>query len=300
MKRQFIAASILLATVASAAAQEGAPDGQPHSWEIGLQRAFSPVAEQMHWFNSYILFFIIPVVVLVGALLAWVVFRFGASRNATPSQTSHNTVIEVVWTVAPVIVLILIAIPSFQLLTLQYNPPSDPEMTVKVTGYQWYWNYEYQPESGDGAEPAEAVAFDSYLLQDGDRAGAGKEDMAAYPRLLAVDNELVVPVNTVVRVLATAGDVIHSFAVPSFGIKVDAVPGRMNEYWFSAEKEGMFYGQCSELCGKDHAFMPIAVRVVSKDQFDTWLSAAGTSVEDANKQLMAEIQAADAVEVAGR
>nr|WP_280949364.1 cytochrome c oxidase subunit II [Consotaella salsifontis] len=281
--------------------------GEPHNWTIGLQKSFSPVAEQMHWFNTYVLFFIIPVVILVAALLAWVVYRYAAARNAQPSRTSHNTVIEVIWTVVPVIILLMIAVPSFQLLSLQYNPPSDPQLTVKATGLQWYWNYEYQTEtaataaSGDADQAtAEPVSFDSLLLQDDGRADAGKEDLATYPRLLAVDNEMVVPVNTIVRVLATSNDVIHSFAVPAFGIKVDAVPGRLNEYWFSAEKEGIFYGQCSELCGKDHAFMPIAVRVVSKDQFDAWLKAAATNVEDANKQLTAAIASERAVKVAKR
>jgi cytochrome c oxidase subunit 2 len=163
---------------------------------------------------------------------------------------------------------------------------------VKVTGYQWYWGYEYQV----GDKP---VSFDSLLLADADRAAAGKEDKAVYPRLLAVDNEIVIPVGKHVRLLVTGADVIHAFAMPSFGVKIDAVPGRLNETWFKADREGLFYGQCSELCGKDHAFMPIAIRVVSQEKYDTWLAAAATNVGEANKALMASVDgAAKAVDVA--
>nr|WP_245195781.1 cytochrome c oxidase subunit II [Aureimonas populi] len=280
---------------------------------MGLQEALSPQKAQIDWFSNYTLWFIIPITVFVAALLAWCVFRYRASANPTPSRTSHNTAIEIVWTLAPVLILLALAIPSFQLLTAQYNPPREPELTVKATGYQWYWGYEYQPaETGSapsapasaadgalaaeaGAEGAEPVSFLSYMLQDGDRAAIGKEDRTLYPRLLAVDNEMVVPVNTVVRLLTTAGDVIHSFALPSLGVKVDSIPGRINEYYFEAVREGIFYGQCSELCGRDHAFMPIAVRVVSQEQFDNWLAAAADSVENANSLLTAEIEAAGAV-----
>ena len=197
-----------------------------------------------------------PITLLVLALLAYCIFKFRASVNPTPSRTSHNTVIEVIWTVGPVVILLFLAIPSFQLLTAQYNPPEEPKLTLKATGNQWNWDYEYQIE--------EPLSFNSLILEDSDRAAAGKADLAVYPRLLTVDNELVVPVDTIVRVLVTAADVIHAFAMPAFGIKTDAVPGRINETWFKAEKEGLFYGQCSELCGKDHAFMPIAIRVVSR------------------------------------
>ena len=162
-----------------------------------------------------------------------------------------------IWTVGPVVILLFLAIPSFQLLTAQYTPPEEAEADLKATGNQWNWDYEYQIE--------DPLSFNSAILADADRAAAGKEDRAVYPRLLAVDNEVVVPVNTTVRVLVTAADVIHAFAMPAFGVKTDAVPGRINEIWFKANKEGLYYGQCSELCGKDHAFMPIAIRVVSED-----------------------------------
>ena len=217
-------------------------------------------------------------------LLAWCILKFRASVNPTPSRTSHHTVIEVIWTVGPVVILLFLAVPSFQLLTAQYTPPEEAKLTVKATGNQWNWDYEYQIE--------EPLSFNSALLPDADRAAAGKEDRAVYPRLLAVDNEIVVPVNTMVRVLVTATDVIHAFAMPAFGVKTDAVPGRINEIWFKANKEGLYYGQCSELCGKDHAYMPIAIRVVSDAQYKTWLAAAKTDLPGANKALMAAIDGA--------
>lgn len=304
---------MLAAVPTLAAAQEGAYlPGQPHPWQLGLQEALSPIEEQIHWFSAYTLWFLIPITIFVALLLVWCIFRYSKHRNPTPSRTSHNTTIEVIWTLAPVLILLCLAIPSFQLLTAQYNPPREPELTVKATGYQWYWGYEYQPAATDpaaagaaaeeagAAEAAEPVSYLSYLLREDDRAGQGKEDMAVYPRLLAVDNEMVVPVNTVVRLLTTSADVIHSFAVPSLGVKVDSVPGRINEYWFEATREGILYGQCSELCGRDHAFMPIAVRVVSQEQFDNWLAAAADDLPAANQQLNAEIEAAAGQDVAAR
>src|SRR5690606_24794285 len=209
------------------------------------------------------------------------VIKFRAAANPEPSKTSHNTTIEVIWTLGPVIALLFLAVPSFQLLTAHYSP-EDPTLTVKATGYQWYWGYEYQTD--------DPVSFDSLLLTDADRAALGKENLSIYPRLLAVDNEVVVPVGETVRLLITAGDVIHSWTIPAFGVKMDAIPGRINEAWFKADKEGLYYGQCSELCGKDHAFMPIAVRVVSKDLYDTWLAAAATDLGGANKALQAAVE----------
>ncbi|WP_185985544.1 cytochrome c oxidase subunit II [Aureimonas mangrovi] len=279
--------------------------GQPHPWQLGLQEPMGGMKAQIDWFSNYTLWFIIPITIFVALLLAWCIIRYREKANPTPSRTSHNTTIEVVWTLAPVLILLALAIPSFQLLTAQYNPPREPELTVKATGYQWYWGYEYQPAETDAAAEggaaeeagaaAEPVSFLSYMLNDADREGAAKQDTNLYPHLLAVDNEMVVPVNTVVRLLTTAGDVIHSFALPSLGVKVDSIPGRINEYWFEANREGIFYGQCSELCGRDHAFMPIAVRVVSQEQFDNWLAAAAGGVEAANEQLNAEIEAAGEV-----
>jgi cytochrome c oxidase subunit 2 len=248
---------------------------------MDLQAPASPIMHQILWFEHYTLWFIIPVTLLVLVLLIVVGVKFRASRNPVASRTSHNTVIEIVWTVAPVLILFFLAIPSFNLLTNQLELP-DADMTVKATATQWQWNYEYE-----GA--ATPVAFDSYMLKDQDRAAAGKVDLGRYPRLLAVDNELVLPINKTVRVLVTSAptDVIHAFAMPAFGVKIDAVPGRLNETWFKADKEGMFYGQCSELCGKDHSFMPIAIRVVSQEKYDAWFAQAATDLTGANKALMA-------------
>jgi len=285
MKKVLAAAAAATAVLASGAAWAQ----QPHPWQMGLQEAATPIMAQIRWFETYTLWFIIPITLLVLVLLAWCMLRFRASANPVPSRTSHNTMIEVIWTVGPVVVLLALAVPSFQLLTAQYSPPEEPTLTLKATANQWNWDYEYQIE--------DPVSFNSAMLTAEDRAQYGKEDLAVYPRLLAVDNEVVVPVNTTVRVLVTAADVIHAFAMPAFGVKVDAVPGRINETWFNAKKEGLFYGQCSELCGKDHAFMPIAIRVVSEEQYNAWLSAARTDLQGANRALMAAIE--NNVQVAG-
>lgn len=271
-----------LGAVSLVLAASGAMAGQPTPWQLSFQQPASDMMESIIWFERYTLWFIVPITLLVLALLAWCIIKYRASVNPQPSRTSHNTLIEVIWTVGPVIILLFIAVPSFQLLTAQYNPPEEPTMTIKATGYQWNWEYEYQDE--------EPLTFSSFMLQEGEREAAGKQDMGEFPRLLAVDNEVVVPVNTTVRVLVTAADVLHAFAVPSFGIKVDAVPGRLNEIWFNATREGIFYGQCSELCGKDHAFMPIGVRVVSQEQYDAWRAEAQANLGDANRALMASIR----------
>jgi cytochrome c oxidase subunit 2 len=231
--------------------------GQPSPWQINFQQAATPIMEQITWFHDFLLIIITLITVFVLALLLIIIFKFNARANPVPSKTTHNTLIEVVWTVVPVIILVAIAIPSFRLLFNQLTiPPA--EVTIKATGKQWFWTYDY-PDNG--------FSFDSLMLQDKDR----KPDQ---PRLLAVDNEVVVPVNKVVRVQVIGADVIHAFAVPSFGIKIDAVPGRLNETWFRATREGVYYGQCSELCGKDHAFMPITVRVVNDRDYAAWLDQA--------------------------
>ena len=266
---------------------------QPVDWQTRFQPAATDMMAQIEWFEVYTLWFIIPITILVLVLLAWCILRYRASANPTPSRTSHNTLIEVIWTVGPVIILLFIAVPSFQLLTAQYTPGEDAQITVKATGNQWNWDYEYQFE--------EPLSFNSAMLSENEeaRAALGKTDRAAYPRLLAVDNEVVVPVNAMVRVLVTASDVIHAFAMPAFGVKVDAVPGRINETWFKATKEGLYYGQCSELCGKDHAYMPIAIRVVSDAQYSAWLAAAKTDLPGANKALMAEVEGTQPVALVG-
>lgn len=249
------------------------------------------MAARIEWFDLYTLYFIVPITALVMLLLFYVMVRFRRGANPVPSRTSHNSVIEAVWTIVPIIVLVMIAFPSFDLLKRQLAPDEEPELTLKATGYQWYWGYEYQDDS--------AITFDSLMLQEDERDGAGKTDKAAYPRLLAVDNELIVPVDTQVRVLVTAADVIHAFTVPALGFKIDAVPGRLNEIWFKAEREGLYYGQCSELCGRDHAFMPIAVRVVSAEQFAAWQEQAASDLPGAYKALMSAIETTRGVQVAG-
>jgi cytochrome c oxidase subunit 2 len=226
---------------------------QPQPWEVTLQPAASPVMENIVWFHNFLFVLITLITLFVLALLVVVVVKFNARANPVPSKTTHNTLIEVAWTLIPVLILVGIAVPSFRLLFQQLDIPK-ADLTVKATGKQWYWSYSY-PDNGK-------FEFDSLLAQD------------KQPRLLGVDNEMVVPVNKVIRVQTTGADVIHAFAVPSFGIKIDSIPGRLNETWFKATKVGMYYGQCSELCGKDHAFMPIAVRVVNDQEFAAWVEAA--------------------------
>jgi cytochrome c oxidase subunit II len=232
--------------------------GQPSPWQLGLQQSASPVMDDVVWLHSFVMWIITAITIFVLGLLVVIMLKFNANANPTPSRTTHNTLVEVLWTVLPVVVLVIIALPSFRILFFQLNtPPAD--LTVKVTGVTWNWKYNY-PDNGD-------FEFDSLMLTD-------KERKADQPRLLSVDNEMVVPVNKVVRVQVTGFDVIHAFAVPSFGIKIDAIPGRLNETWFTATREGWYYGQCSELCGKDHSFMPIAVRVVSEADFAAWIEEA--------------------------
>jgi cytochrome c oxidase subunit 2 len=231
--------------------------GQPTPWALGLQDAASPVMADIHWFHNVLLVIIIAITAFVLILLLTVMLRFNAQANPRPTRTTHNALIEVIWTIVPVIILLAIAVPSFRLLFVQLDLPK-PDLTVKATGKQWYWSYNY-PDNGN-------FEFDSLIVDE-------KDLKPGQPRLLTVDNEMVVPVNKVVHVLVTGADVIHSFAVPSFGIKIDAVPGRLNDTWFKATSEGLFHGQCSELCGKDHAFMPITVRVVSESEFANWVAA---------------------------
>lgn len=251
-----VASSFSAALFLAPAAHAGT--GQPSPWQMNLQGAATPVMESIRSFNSFLLVIITSIVLFVLVLLTIVVVRFNEKANPVPSRTSHNTLIEVMWTVVPVMILVAIAIPSFRLLHLELRVPT-ADLTLKAVGHQWYWSYEYPDHGG--------FAFDSLLVQDADLK-------AGQPRLLTVDNELVVPVNKVIRMQVTAADVIHSFAVPSFGIKIDALPGRLNETWFKVTKEGVYYGQCSELCGRDHAFMPIAVRALSEKDFQAWVASA--------------------------
>jgi len=265
----FVASSLAVLSAGSAIAQTG----QPREWQVGLQAAASPVMHDVVWFHDFLLWIIAIITLFVLALLVIVILKFNAKSNPVPSRTTHNTMIEVVWTVVPVLILVAIAVPSFRLLFYQLKvPPAD--LTVKATGKQWFWTYNY---------PDAKIEFDSLMKQP-------KDLQAGEPRLLAVDNNLVVPVNKVVRVITTGADVIHSWAVPSFGVKIDSIPGRVNETWFKAEREGMYYGQCSQLCGRDHAFMPIAVQVLSEKDYAAWLEAAKkkfATVDDAPKNALA-------------
>jgi cytochrome c oxidase subunit 2 len=232
--------------------------GQAAPWQLGMQDSATEVMDSINRFHNWLLLAITLISGFVLTLLVIVMVKFNARANPTPSRTTHNTLIEVIWTVVPVVILTVIGIFSFKLLFLQLEiPPAD--LTVKATGKQWYWTYSY-PDNGK-------FEFDSLMVQE-------KDLKPGQPRLLAVDNEMVVPVNKVVRVQTIGNEVIHSFAVPSFGIRIDAIPGRLNETWFKANREGVYYGQCSELCGRNHAFMPIAVRVMSEQDFNTWVDAA--------------------------
>jgi cytochrome c oxidase subunit 2 len=233
--------------------------GQPAPWEYKLQESGSPIMDHIEWFHNWLLVIVTVITLFVLGLLITVMVKFNARANPVPSRTTHNTLIEVAWTLIPVMILVGIAIPSFRLLFQELDIPK-ADLTIKATGKQWYWSYEY-PDNGK-------FEFDSLLACDESRT------KCQAPRLLSVDNEVVVPVNKIVRVETTGADVIHSFTVPAFGIKIDAIPGRLNETWFQATKTGMYYGQCSELCGKDHAYMPIAVRVVTDQEFATWIEAA--------------------------
>ena len=251
-----VAATVVALFAGAGAAFAGL--GQPTPWELGLQDAATPVMADITGFHTFVLWIVTAITIFVLALLLICIIRFNARANPTPSRTTHNTPIEVIWTIAPVIILVLIAIPSFRLLFTELDVPT-PDLTVKATGKQWYWSYAY-PDNGN-------FEFDSLIV-------AEKDLKPGDLRLLTVDNEMVVPVNKVVHVLVTGADVIHSFAVPSFGIKIDAVPGRINDTWFKATMTGVFHGQCSELCGKDHSFMPITVRVVGDNDFTAWAAQA--------------------------
>jgi cytochrome c oxidase subunit 2 len=260
---------MLVAAVLASGGVAYATDGQPAPWQIGFQRANTPIMDQITSFHTYVTIIITLIALFVLGLLIYVMRRFNENTNPLPSRTSHNTPIEVAWTVIPILILVAIAIPSFRLLFAQYDFPK-PDLTITATGSQWYWTYDY---------PDHGIHFDSIIVQDADL----KQDQ---PRLLSVDHEVVVPVGKNIQVQVKANDVIHDWAVPSFGIKLDAVPGRLQTTWFRAERKGWYYGQCSELCGRNHAFMPIAVRVVSEQEFNDWLAktkAASASQDEAGK-----------------
>lgn len=247
---------IALAALTSVAGH--AAEGKPEDWQIGFQDAATDIAQQIHDFHDLLLVIITATVVFVLALLIWVMIRYNAKANPTPSKTSHNTTIEIIWTVVPVLILLVIAVPSFRLLYAQYDIPK-ADLTIKATGYQWYWSYEY-PDNG-------GFVFDSILVEE-------DELQAEQPYLLTVDNEVVVPVGKVVHVLVTSNDVIHNWTVPAFGVKMDAVMGRNSLVWFKVNEPGTYHGQCSELCGARHAYMPITVRAVPEQEFQAWVENA--------------------------
>ena len=232
--------------------------GQPVPWGLGFQTPASPVKREIHEFHNLLLVIITVITIFVLGLLVYVMWRFRASAHPNPTRTTHNTLLEVVWTAAPVMILVLIAIKSFPLLYYE-DRAVNPAMTIKVTGKQWFWTYEYQD--------AEGMTFDSYIVQKADLK-------PGQPWLLEVDNRVVVPVNTTIRVLVAGNDVMHSFFIPSLGVQIYAVPGRLNETWFSVDREGVFYGQCNQICGVNHAFMPIAIEAVSKEAYARWLTEA--------------------------
>ncbi|MBD1164454.1 cytochrome c oxidase subunit II [Pelagibacterales bacterium SAG-MED13] len=231
---------------------------QPKDWQLGFQNPASDgMRDIVNFHNNLLLPIIIAISVFVLFLMLYACVRFRASANPNPSKRTHNVTVEILWTLIPCLILIVMAVPSFKILYKQDTIPK-ADLTIKAVGYQWYWGYEY---------PDENIIFDSYMIEE-------KDLRSDQPRLLSVDNEVVVPVNKVVKVLITANDVLHAWALPAFGVKRDAVPGRINETWFKAEKEGTYYGQCSELCGIKHAFMPITVKVVSDEEYQEWLSEA--------------------------
>jgi cytochrome c oxidase subunit II len=255
--------TILLALVATlvGAATAWATEGSfAVPQQIGFMKAATDHMQEIDNFHNLLLVIITLITVFVMGLLMWVMVRYNARVNPKPANWSHNTLIEIIWTIVPIVILGLIVVPSFRLLYAGEVIPANVDLTVKAIGHQWYWSYEYPDHGG--------FTFDALMLSDADAAKAGE------PRLLGVDNRVVVPVNKTVRVIVTSADVIHSWTIPAFGSKIDAVPGKLNETWFRANREGVFYGQCSELCGSRHAFMPIAVEVVSQEKFDQWVTEA--------------------------
>jgi cytochrome c oxidase subunit 2 len=264
--RKFLSAKILLSSILVIFSMQSGASG-PHNWQMRFQDPASPVMEQINSFHDFVLYIITAVVIFVLCLLAYTCIRFRKSRNPIPSTRSHNILLEIIWTIIPVIILVIIAFPSINILYFM-EKKFDPDLTLKVVGHQWYWEYEY---------PDHQFSFDSYIIKD-------KDLQPWQPRLLEVDNRVIVPVGAKVKVLITSYDVIHSWAVPALGIKTDAVPGRINETWFQITKPGVYYGQCSEICGIGHGFMPIAVEAVSKEEFDEWVLRHKEPTKDPKKE----------------
>jgi len=232
--------------------------GIPHDWQVNFPPSYTPLMERVASLNDLLLVIITLICIFVLALLLYAMWRFHAARNPTPTTTTHNTVLEIAWTVVPILILVVIAIPSFRLLYYGDKLAEAP-VTIKVVGHQWYWSYEY-PDQGN-------FRIESRILSEADRLKQ-KPNM---PRMLAVDEEMVVPVGTNIRIIGTAADSMHGWTVPGFGIKKTVIPGRINEGWINVTKEGYYFGQCSQICGNNHSYMPIAVRAVAKPEFDKWV-----------------------------
>jgi cytochrome c oxidase subunit II len=279
-----VSAALMLPVLAGMAF---AAAGQPEPWQMSLQDSVTPVGDFINWFHNYLLVIITAISVFVLGLLIYVMVKFNAKANPVPSRTTHNTAVEIVWTVVPILILVAIAIPSMRLLFMQRVIPQ-ADMTIKAIGNpSWNWTYEY-PDLGLNDDKTAKVSFTSYLKP---KADAEKDGV---PYLLATDVPIVVPVNKTVKMIVTSDPegIIHAWTIPSFGMKIDAIPGRLNEDWFRAEKEGVYYGQCSELCGMNHAYMPIEVHVVSQADFDAWSAKVKTAgVEQARDQLFATLKA---------
>ena len=256
MKHSFIVSFVMFALFFSGI--EIAFADQPEPWQMGFQPAATPVMEQIHSFHELLLYILVAITVFVLALLVYVSVRFNEKANPVPSKTTHNTLLEVAWTVVPIVILVVISVTSLKLLYFM-DKTHNPEMTLKVIGHQWYWQYEYPDDGG--------FTFDSFMVAD-------NELKEGQPRMLTVDEEVVLPINTDIRILVASEDVIHNWAVPSFGIKIDLLPGRINETWVRITREGVFKGQCSELCGANHGFMPISVRAVTKEAYKIWVKEA--------------------------
>ena len=284
---------VAIATFAIFASTWSAFAAGPVNYQTGFQPAATEMMQKITDFENMTFWIILVITVFVFVLLGIIVFKFNAKANPVPSKTSHNTAIEIAWTVIPILILVVITIPSFRILKEQLNFPT-ADMTIKVIGSQWYWDVEY-PDHND-------IALTVVMLKDKNEDGsATRLDLKPNePRLLAVDNNVVVPIGKTVRVVVTATDVIHAFAMPAFGLKIDAIPGRLNETWFKAEREGIYYGQCSELCGAYHAFMPLAIQVVSQDKFAQWAAVAVDDVDQANLLLASLIEDEKKLKVASR
>lgn len=262
MTKFFIALSSLFLSIPHIAS---ATEGYPSSWQLNLQTPVSSLQSEIYDFHTLLLWIITAIVIIVTALLVYAIVKFRRKKGVEPAKFAHNTLIEVIWTIIPIVILIVIAIPSLKLLHLENRIP-EPELTIKTTGYQWYWGYEYTDYDG--------LEFLSYPIADEDI-----DESKGQFRLLSTDNPVVVPVDTNIQLLVAAADVIHAFALPAAGVKKDAVPGQLNETWMRIEKPGVYYGQCSEICGTGHSYMPIEIHAVSKDEFNAWTRKQGAKLK---------------------